>query len=73
MPFCAAATLATAVVLAPCSVRDGERLNADSGAVGGTHSTGSSRAVLMYCGRGRRPPRLLLLLRPEHMRGTPST
>jgi hypothetical protein len=40
VPFCADAWSAAAVVLARCSVLCRRREIADSGAVGGTHSTG---------------------------------
>ena len=40
VPFCAAVMMAVAVVLARCSAPVRVRSIADSGAVGGTHSTG---------------------------------
>jgi len=40
VPFCAAVRMAVAVVLARCSAPGRVRSIADSGAVGGTHSTG---------------------------------
>jgi hypothetical protein len=44
---------------------------ADSGAAGGIHGTGSRVRLCILCSRGRRPPCLLLLLRPEqHMQDT---
>ncbi len=72
MPFCAAARMAATVVLAHCSAPERVRLIADSGAVGGTHSTGCRERFSMLCSRGRRP-RALRLLRPErHEWGTPT-
>jgi hypothetical protein len=65
VPFCAAAMVVAAVVLARCSAPERVRLIADSGAVGGTHSTGYRERFSMLCSRGRRPPCLLRLLRPE--------
>jgi len=38
---------------------------ARAGATGGTHTTGYQERFSILCSRGRRPPRLLLLLRPE--------
>jgi len=63
VPFCASARMATAVVLARRSVPERVRLIADSGAVGGTHSTGCRARFCVLCSRGTRPPCLLLLLR----------
>jgi hypothetical protein len=65
VPFGAALRRLAAVVLARCSAPEWVRLIADSGAVGGTHSTGYQERFSILCSRGRRPPRLLLLLRPE--------
>jgi hypothetical protein len=64
VPFCAAAMRATLVVLARRSAFKRVWSIADSGAVGGTHSTGYRERFSMLCSRGRRPPCLLLLLRP---------
>lgn len=64
VPFCSAATVATAVVLARYSAPDQMRLIADSGAVGGTHSTGCRERSSLRCSRGRRRSSLLPLLRP---------
>jgi hypothetical protein len=64
VPFCAAAMVVAAVVLARCSAPERVRLIADSGAVGGTHSAGYRERLSMLCSRGRRPPCLLRLLRP---------
>ena len=53
-----------AVVLARCSAPERVRSIADSGAVGGTHSTGCGAPFSMFSGRGRWPPCLLLLHAP---------
>jgi hypothetical protein len=65
VPFCAALRRPAAVVLARCSAPERVRLIPDSGAVGGTHSTGCQARFSMRCSRDRWPPCLLLLLRPE--------
>ena len=65
VPFCTALRRPAAVVLARCSAPERVRLIADSGAVGGTHSTGCRERFYMLCSRGRRPPCLLRLLHPE--------
>ena len=71
MPFRAAARMATAVDLARCSAPERVRSIADSSAAGGIHGTGSRVRLCILCSRGRRPPCLLLLLRPEqHMQDT---
>src|SRR5450759_2547417 len=45
---------------------------ARAGATGGTHSTGYQERFYGLCGRSKRPPCLLLLLRPQrHFGGTP--
>ena len=67
VPFCAAAKIAMAVVLARCSAHEGVRSMADSGAAGGTYGTGCRARFCTRCSRGRRPPCLLLLLRPAHV------
>jgi hypothetical protein len=45
--------------------RYGALFGARAGAVGGTHSTGRRARFCVLCSRGRRPPCLLLLLRPQ--------
>ena len=69
MPFCAAATMPTAVVLARCAAP--ERIWS-IGDMGGGRQHGQlwlPSAVLFLCVRGRRPLCLLQLLRPErHVR-----
>ena len=64
VPFGAALRRLAAIVLARCSAPERVRLIADSGAVGGTHSTGCRERFSMLCSRGRRPPCSLRLLRP---------
>jgi hypothetical protein len=52
-------------------VVDGRRsvasFGAGAGAVGGAHGTGCRALFSMLCSRGRRPPLLLLLLRPARV------
>ena len=64
MPFRAAAGMAKTVVLARCSAPERVHLIADSGVLGGIHSTGCLVRFSMSCCRGSRTPCLLLLLRP---------
>jgi hypothetical protein len=53
------------VVLARRSVPERVPLIGDSRAAGDTHSTGCRAWSGVLCGRDRRPPCVLLLLRPE--------
>ena len=65
VPFCAGGWMAMPVVLARRSVVGRRREIADSGASGGTHSTGCRARFWVRCGQRRRPPCLLPLLRPQ--------
>src|SRR5665213_3121373 len=64
VPFCAAARMAMAVILARRSVPEWVRSIADSGAGGATCSTGCQARFSMRCSRDRWPPCLLLLHTP---------
>jgi hypothetical protein len=66
VPFCAEVREAAPVVLARYSAPDQVRLIADSGAVGGTHSTGCRVRFSMRYSRGRRRSSLLPLPGPGH-------
>jgi hypothetical protein len=62
---CAAVMRATLVILARRSVPERVRLIADLGAVTAAHHFGCRMRFSMLRSRGRRPPCLLRLLRPE--------